>query len=147
MEYSFYLTNVRFLTFFPSFRLVTMAMTNTFSCQTICQKFPTVLGFGPVIIMFCHCILIYMHFWKKELYWFNTHMLVTTDLEMQCKQHRRLCSETMGPLKCTDCYITITIKNHSIRVSFKPLWNWHWYNLHPLMTGEQLENGHLINKC
>lgn len=48
-------------------------------------------------------------------------MLVTTDLEMQCKQHRRLCSETMGPLKCTDCYITITIQNHSIRVSLKPL--------------------------
>lgn len=74
----FYFTYLRFLTFFPSFRLVTMAMTNTFSCHTICQKSPTVLGFGPVIIMFRHFILIHIHFCLtlnisdlRHIYWFQ----------------------------------------------------------------------------
>lgn len=74
----FYFTYLRFLTFFPSFRLVTMAMTNTFSCHTICQKSPTVLSFGPVIIMFRHFISIHIHFFftfnisdLTRIYWFQ----------------------------------------------------------------------------
>lgn len=123
----FYFTYLCFLTFFPSFRLVTMAMTNTFSCHTICQKSPTVLGFGPVIIMFRHFILIHIHFF----FTFNisdlTHILVSTDLEMQCKLHRRQYSETIVFFFNVQIVIllkTITMTNHSNRVSLKPLCNW-----------------------
>lgn len=107
----FYFTYLRFLTFFPSFRLVTMAMTNTFSCHTICQKSPTVLGFGPVIIMFRHFISLHIHFFLTFNISDLTHILVSTDLEMQCKLHRRQYSETIVFfLKCTDCY---TSKNNN----------------------------------